>query len=214
MRNTTRKEVRRWMELGARPRVICEVRGHYRSNRSTELTWCYNRNSNLVQIVDCHPSSWQRTLGIVVKHLRYIRDYAYIFHSPLIPGQAHRRSIPRLYSRAHQGAYSHIIPPSPWLQYTHQDETWRPPEGWAATAHVIHNIIPWRDLQQGHERYQETRWAWVWDQCKIVETRYPYTYTSEPCLTAHEMTSFPSHLTSLKRITFHMRTHTFLCTLF
>ena len=29
---------------GARPGVIYEVRGHYWSNRSTELTWCYNRN--------------------------------------------------------------------------------------------------------------------------------------------------------------------------
>ena len=48
MRNITRKEVRRWTELGARPGVVGEVRGHYRSNRSTELTWCYNRNS------DCH----------------------------------------------------------------------------------------------------------------------------------------------------------------
>ena len=45
MRNTTRKEVRRWTELGAQPGVICEVRGHYRSNRSTKLTWCYNRNT-------------------------------------------------------------------------------------------------------------------------------------------------------------------------
>ena len=45
MRNITRKEVRRWMELGARPGVVGEVWGHYRGNRSTELTWCYNRNT-------------------------------------------------------------------------------------------------------------------------------------------------------------------------
>ena len=44
MRNITRKEVRRWTELGAQPGVVGEVRGHYRSNWSTELTWCYNRN--------------------------------------------------------------------------------------------------------------------------------------------------------------------------
>ena len=25
--------------------MICEVRGHYWSNRSTELTWCYNCNT-------------------------------------------------------------------------------------------------------------------------------------------------------------------------
>ena len=31
--------------VGARPRVVCEVQGHYRSNRSTELTWCCNCNS-------------------------------------------------------------------------------------------------------------------------------------------------------------------------
>ena len=31
--------------VGARPGVVCEVRGHYRSNWSTELTWCYNRNN-------------------------------------------------------------------------------------------------------------------------------------------------------------------------
>ena len=48
MRNITRKEVRRWMELGARPGVIGEVRGHYRSNRSTGLTWCYNCNNERV----------------------------------------------------------------------------------------------------------------------------------------------------------------------
>ena len=44
MRNTTSKEVQRWTELGAWPGVICEVRGHYWSNRSTKLTWCYNHN--------------------------------------------------------------------------------------------------------------------------------------------------------------------------
>ena len=33
MGNTTRKEVRRWTELGARPGVWYEVRGHYRSYR-------------------------------------------------------------------------------------------------------------------------------------------------------------------------------------
>ena len=31
--------------VGARPGVVCEVWGHYWSNRSTELTWCYNRIS-------------------------------------------------------------------------------------------------------------------------------------------------------------------------
>ena len=33
MGNTTREEVQRWTELGARPRVWYEVRGHYRSYR-------------------------------------------------------------------------------------------------------------------------------------------------------------------------------------
>ena len=78
----------------------------------------------------------------LVKHLQYIWEYAFTFRSSLIPGRAHRWSIPRLYSRAHGGACSHVIPPSPWLQYTHRDETRKPLEGQVATAHVVHSIIP------------------------------------------------------------------------
>ena len=99
------------------------------------------------------------------------------FHSPLILGRAHHQSIPRPNSRPHGGVYLRITPPSPWPLYTHWDETRRPLEGRVATAYVIHSIIPWRDLQQGHEQYRETRWAWVWGQREIAETRYPHTHT-------------------------------------
>ena len=57
MRNITRKEVRRWTELGARSGVVGEVRGHYRSNRSTGLTWCYNRNI-LIRTHSYIPHDW------------------------------------------------------------------------------------------------------------------------------------------------------------